>query len=706
MNIKSERPGNNTIRKIRKRTAISFLTFILCLTLMPLNAFADIDESVTVPSDTEQTITEETVDNGDPGTEVQTEVLPAENNTAEDTAADISEEAAAAEETTETASEETTESATKETSDAEEQVSTVNTFTQNGMTLKFRTDDILADQPLGSKSASSHAWVTGNKKSMTLKWSKAADITSIDGYIVLRLTGTAKVYKEIARVDSSVKTYTDKKAKKKDTKYSYTVVGYKTTEDGIRISKCSNWAAGVTTKSTLSNGYKATISKTSVKVQKGEDFTLTLKYAKPKKTYMKNSFRWYSSDSSVVKSNGKGSFTANSAGTATITGRLASGRDITCSVKVVSAYKPGKPTLELFYSTTENIYITWNKTKHATSYDVYCAVDEADNYELIANVSSPGYDHTGLEKGHLYSYIVQARNDNLGSTALSDRSDALEQKAVKTPCKTKVTGFPKKKSPKAGKTYSFKITVTAPCGRTAKIQLYSNKKWSKKSTVKLPSGVDPAEVKIELPDTWWNTSVTKWRLVIPASDDATAYKSGTLKITPTRFYQNPKRYVQISNKISTHGYNYYTAPVLVNNTSTKKQHIEAMIRTAYKYLGDPYVVCQSRAPGKGVDCSGLVMQACYGAGVDLWPCNPYRHRSPAYEYESRNIAKMSTLKTVAYSNRQRGDLIFYANSSGVVIHVAIYLGGDKIIHSALNGVHVTGMSYPYGHVCKVKRIFN
>ena len=71
----------------------------------------------------------------------------------------------------------------------------------------------------------------------------------------------------------------------------------------------------------------------------------------------------------------------------------------------------------------------------------------------------------------------------------------------------------------------------------------------------------------------------------------------------TRAYQNPRKYVQISNTISKHGHDYYTAPVLVNDKSTKKDHIEAMIKTAYKYLGDPYVVCRSGAPGKGLDCS-------------------------------------------------------------------------------------------------------
>ena len=186
--------------------------------------------------------------------------------------------------------------------------------------------------------------------------------------------------------------------------------------------------------------------------------------------------------------------------------------------------------------------------------------------------------------------------------------------------------------------------------------------------------------------------------ISPCSDTGTIYGD--------RKYQNPIKYVQITNKISKHGHSYYTSPVLVNNKSTKKDHIEAMIRTARKYLGDPYVVCQSRAPGKGVDCSGLVMQACYGAGVDLWPSNPARHRYPAYEYESRNIARMSNLRTVSFKERKRGDLVFYANSNGTVIHVAIYIGNDRIIHSDFAGVRISSVHWGGGHIKKLKRIFN
>lgn len=172
-----------------------------------------------------------------------------------------------------------------------------------------------------------------------------------------------------------------------------------------------------------------------------------------------------------------------------------------------------------------------------------------------------------------------------------------------------------------------------------------------------------------------------------------------------RFYQNPAGMIQICDSISTHGLSYYVSPLRVSIGSDRTDHIEAMISRAYDYLNDPYVVCESREPGKGLDCSGIVMQACYAAGIDLWPSNPARHKLPAYEYESREIWKLDTLESVPWSQRQRGDLVFYANKNGVVIHIAIYLGNDKVIHSYPNKVRVSSV-YGWGNIKGVKRVFH
>ena len=151
----------------------------------------------------------------------------------------------------------------------------------------------------------------------------------------------------------------------------------------------------------------------------------------------------------------------------------------------------------------------------------------------------------------------------------------------------------------------------------------------------------------------------------------------------------------------------YVTPVKVNPSSTKKQHIEAMISTALSYKGAPYVVGASGRTSQGADCSGLVMQALYSAGVDPYPVSVVRHSKPGYEYESRNLFSSSKFRKVAYKDKKRGDLIFYASSSGVVIHVGIYLGNGKIVHSWPNKVMVSSVKTGgWSRIAGVRRVFN
>lgn len=149
----------------------------------------------------------------------------------------------------------------------------------------------------------------------------------------------------------------------------------------------------------------------------------------------------------------------------------------------------------------------------------------------------------------------------------------------------------------------------------------------------------------------------------------------------------------------------YVSPMLTNLGSSRSQHIEAFISNAYRYLGTEYIVGASGKPKTGVDCSGLVMQSMYATGVDPYPISVIRHSQPGYEYESRNFWASTQLKTIPVKDRARGDLIFYQNRSGIVIHVAIYLGNNKVIESVPSGVRIADwLSYP--NVKGVKRVFN
>ena len=151
----------------------------------------------------------------------------------------------------------------------------------------------------------------------------------------------------------------------------------------------------------------------------------------------------------------------------------------------------------------------------------------------------------------------------------------------------------------------------------------------------------------------------------------------------------------------------YVSPIRVNKNSTKKDCIETMISRAYDYLGTEYIVGAAGKPGQGVDCSGLVMQSLYAAGINPLPVSIVRHSQPGYEYESKNLFNYKKFKKISYKNRKRGDLIFYSNKNGAIIHVAIYLGNNKVIESWPTKVVVWPIKNSHrSRIAGVRRVFN
>ncbi|WP_052442872.1 C40 family peptidase [Streptacidiphilus neutrinimicus] len=101
--------------------------------------------------------------------------------------------------------------------------------------------------------------------------------------------------------------------------------------------------------------------------------------------------------------------------------------------------------------------------------------------------------------------------------------------------------------------------------------------------------------------------------------------------------------------------------------------IEAAIGFAEAQLGKPYV-WGGDGP-YGYDCSGLVQQAFFRAGIKLprVAADQYRATTP-----------------VAPGRLRRGDLIFWSSSSrsSGIHHVAIYLGGGRYIEAPHRGADV------------------
>lgn len=105
-----------------------------------------------------------------------------------------------------------------------------------------------------------------------------------------------------------------------------------------------------------------------------------------------------------------------------------------------------------------------------------------------------------------------------------------------------------------------------------------------------------------------------------------------------------------------------------------------LVDFAMNYLGDAYV-WGGTTLGHGVDCSGFTQAV-------------YRHFGISLSRVSRAQACGGT--RVSTSSARPGDLLFYGNSStGYINHVAIYIGGGRILHASnpRDGIKISNMGY-------------
>ena len=100
---------------------------------------------------------------------------------------------------------------------------------------------------------------------------------------------------------------------------------------------------------------------------------------------------------------------------------------------------------------------------------------------------------------------------------------------------------------------------------------------------------------------------------------------------------------------------------------------------AKQFLGNPYVYGGSSLTN-GADCSGFVMSIYKHFGIKL------SHSASAQAGEGTKISA---------SELKPGDLVFYADSSGHINHVALYIGGGKVIHasSPTTGIKISNYKY-------------
>jgi len=129
-----------------------------------------------------------------------------------------------------------------------------------------------------------------------------------------------------------------------------------------------------------------------------------------------------------------------------------------------------------------------------------------------------------------------------------------------------------------------------------------------------------------------------------------------------------------------------------NSSNSSGSSLRSEVVTyALKFVGNRYV-WGGESLTQGADCSGFV-QAIYA---------DFGYRIPRV---SRDQAASAGTK-ISASDLQPGDLIFYANSSNHVNHVAMYIGNGMIVHAANSRQGIITSKYNYRDIYCTRRILN
>ena len=103
-----------------------------------------------------------------------------------------------------------------------------------------------------------------------------------------------------------------------------------------------------------------------------------------------------------------------------------------------------------------------------------------------------------------------------------------------------------------------------------------------------------------------------------------------------------------------------------------------LVRYAMQFTGNPYRYGGTSLT-QGVDCSGFTQAVFKEKGIDL----PRTSRQQARDG-----------RTIPLNKLQPGDLIFYGKD-GVINHVALYIGEDKVLHASNKNSGIMVSEYNY-----------
>lgn len=142
-------------------------------------------------------------------------------------------------------------------------------------------------------------------------------------------------------------------------------------------------------------------------------------------------------------------------------------------------------------------------------------------------------------------------------------------------------------------------------------------------------------------------------------------------------------YVTVEQKLDT----AITMTELLYGVGVSDVRVE-LVEYAKQFIGNPYV-WGGTSLTKGADCSGFVLSVFKKFGVTL----------PHYSGAQANSGTK-----ISSGELQPGDLVFYANSGGTINHVALYIGGGRVVHASSPTQGIRTDKYNYRTPCKYVRI--
>ena len=338
----------------------------------------------------------------------------------------------------------------------------------------------------------------------------------------------------------------------------------------------------------------------------------------------------------------------------------------------IMAYIRG-PRITVIYSEDGCVFLEWENIDRASAYNVYKKEEGGSWFLAAEGLDTDYYLDLDTEEGCTYYYKIRSVlsigiNGSFGeetgctvSTSASAASDEADDEAE--PVYTRLSAY-----------YQITYEISYEGGYELSVSDYN-------------MGIKVIAVKEYLVNAGflvktWASNSDEWTTYDSDTESAVISFQTSEGLSATGIVDLETWLAMGFSEEEWYSMGAYVTPLKVSASSTKDDYIEAMVETALEYLKaeTAYGGGCAGEPGTAVDCSGLILQCLYSAGIDPESVNVVSHAQAEHLFGSRELGN-DALLGMTVDEPERGDLIFYSTASGTITHVALYIGSGYVIES-------------------------